>query len=119
MWKPCTKGAWVEAANMTTESKARPQKLVFQRTAQNPGLSFKEKPSMATMAKSLLDAAGQLIKKGVKRVSKKEKARRLEICRTCPHLESGGTKFERCQKCGCVLAFKSALEAWGCPINKW
>jgi hypothetical protein len=109
----------VEAGNMTTESKARPQKLVFKRTAQNPGLSSKEKPSMGTMAKSLLDAAGQILKKGVKRVSKKEKARRLEICRTCPHLESGGTKFERCQKCGCVLAFKSALEAWGCPINKW
>ena len=113
------RGAWVEADNMTTESKARPQKLVFKRTAQNPGLSSKKKPSMATMAKSLLDAAGQLIKKGVKRVSKKEKARRLEICRTCPHLESGGTKFERCQKCGCVLAFKSALEAWGCPEGKW
>tara|TARA_Y100000589_G_scaffold210817_1_gene198867 strand:+ start:308 stop:622 length:315 start_codon:yes stop_codon:yes gene_type:complete len=104
---------------MTTASKTRPQKLVFKRTAQNPGLSFKEKPTMATMAKSLLDAAGQILKKGVKRVSKKEKARRLEICRTCTHLESGGTKFERCQKCGCVLAFKSALEAWGCPEGKW
>ena len=66
----------MEAANMTTESKTRPQKLVFKRTAQNPGLSTKEKPTMATMAKSLLDAAGQIIKKGVKRVSKKEKARR-------------------------------------------
>jgi len=119
MWKPCTRGAWVAAGNMTTEPKARPQKLVFKRTAQNPGLSFKEKPTMATMAKSLLDAAGQILKKGVKRVSKKEKARRLEICRTCTHLESGGTKFERCQKCGCVLAFKSALEAWGCPEGKW
>ena len=107
------------AGNMTTEPKARPQKLVFKRTAQNPGLSSKERPSMATMAKSLLDAASEIIKKGVKRVSKKEKARRLEICRTCTHLESGGTKFERCQKCGCVLAFKSALEAWGCPEGKW
>lgn len=100
----------------------RAQRLRFRATEDNPGLKREGKagkPSMATMAKSLLDAAGQIIKKGVKRVSKKEKARRLEICRTCPHLESGGTKFERCQKCGCVLAFKSALEAWGCPINKW
>jgi len=58
---------------MTTESKARPQKLVFKRTAQNPGLSAKEKPSMATMAKSLLDAAGQLIKRASSVSAKKKK----------------------------------------------
>ena len=104
---------------MMTDSERRPQKLSFKRTPQNPGLTAKEKPTMATMAKSLLDAAGQLLKKGVKRVSAKERQRRLDICRTCPHMESGGTKYERCMKCGCVLAFKSALEAWGCPINKW
>ena len=104
---------------MMTDSERRPQKLCFKRTPQNPGLTAKEKPTMATMAKSLLDAAGQLLRKGVKRVSAKERQRRLDICRTCPHMESGGTKYERCMKCGCVLAFKSALEAWGCPINKW
>jgi hypothetical protein len=55
---------------------------------------------MATMAKSLLDAAGQLLRKGVKRVSAKERQRRLDICRTCPHMESGACLGDRQAKSG-------------------
>ena len=96
--------------------------MSFTKTARNPSLTrVKEDkpPSVGVMAKSLIESAKQLLQGGFKAADREEKERRLAICRTCPHLMDKGSKFERCSQCGCVLRFKAALEAWGCPLKKW
>jgi Family of unknown function (DUF6171) len=75
-------------------------------------------PSKLTMARNAITAAGQAAKSGFKKVSAEEKARRLAICQGCEFLVKG-PKGERCSKCGCFVKWKTALEAWHCPINKW
>lgn len=50
-----------------------------------------------------------------KPVSTEERERRLSICNDCEFLKDG----KRCLKCGCFVNWKSRLEAWHCPINKW
>lgn len=113
-------------AYMTTVSKKRPQRIAFKKTESNPGLykgapqeSKIESPGVAQMARNLLSAARAIGKDGVKPASKEERARRLEICRKCEFIDKPNTKLERCLKCGCVLAFKSALNALHCPLEKW
>jgi rRNA maturation protein Nop10 len=49
------------------------------------------------------------------RLSRAQKAERLNICRKCEHY----TKFERCSLCGCVMPLKVALAHATCPIDKW
>jgi hypothetical protein len=50
------------------------------------------------------------------RVPSDEQARRLAICDAC---EFFLRDKNRCAKCGCRLNWKSRLEAWHCPIQKW
>jgi len=107
---------------MTSTRFKGPYKIGFKKKANNPGLTrVKEEkaPSVGVMAKSLIESAKQLLQGGFKAADREEKERRLAICRTCPHLMDRGSKFERCSQCGCVLRFKAALEAWGCPLEKW
>ena len=99
--------------NMTPHAKIRRQRLGFKKRQD------KDLPGFSDMAKNLIDSAKTLATNGVKIASKEERARRLAICRNCEHIESAGTKYERCRQCGCVLAFKSALAALGCPLKKW
>jgi len=115
-----------QGASMTTGSKIRRQRIGFKKAATNPGLykgapqeSKIESPGVAQMARNLLSAARAIGKDGVKPASKEERARRLEICRKCEFIDQPNTKLERCLKCGCVLAFKSALNALHCPLEKW
>ena len=115
-----------QGASMTTGSRVRRQRIGFKKAATNPGLykgapqeSKPEAPGVAQMARNLLSAARAIGKDGVKPASKEERARRLEICRKCEHIDKPNTKLERCLKCGCVLAFKSALNALHCPLSKW
>jgi hypothetical protein len=74
-------------------------------------------PGIGTMARSLGKAALQAIKNPVK-VSDTERQRRLEICQGCEFLIRGKS-HDRCSKCGCFIKWKTALESWHCPINKW
>jgi hypothetical protein len=52
-------------------------------------------------------------------------ARRLAICRICPHCvpHPPQPEYLRCAKCGCWLngkhAKKAALATESCPINAW
>jgi hypothetical protein len=40
--------------------------------------------------------------------------RRLDVCRSCPHLQN-----IRCTVCGCFISLKAGLEATSCPLKKW
>jgi len=71
-------------------------------------------PSLIAQAASLMSAAGQAVKNPAP-ASKEEQDRRLSICHACEFLKDG----KRCLKCGCYVNWKSRLEAWHCPINKW
>jgi hypothetical protein len=75
---------------------------------------FRQMPSVAAQAKNLVGAIGQAVI-NPKRVSQEERERRLSICRACEFLVGG----KRCLKCGCGVNWKSRLEAWHCPIEKW
>ncbi len=74
----------------------------------------RQMPSVATQAKNLIGAASKAIL-NPKAVSKEERERRLAICNACEFLVDG----KRCAKCGCTVNWKSRLEAWHCPIEKW
>jgi len=102
-----------QQASMTRRAKIRRQRIGFKK--RKPG----EMPGFSAMAKNLIESAKTLATKGLKAASKEERERRLAICRDCEHIESANTSHERCRQCGCVLAFKSALAALGCPLKKW
>ena len=107
---------------MTSTRSRGPHTVSFKKKANNPGLTrVKEDkaPGAGVMAKNLIESAKQLLQGGFMPAGREEKERRLAICRECPHLMDKGSKFERCSQCGCVLRFKAALEAWGCPLEKW
>jgi len=42
--------------------------------------------------------------------------KRMEICRKCSFMIP---KVEVCRKCGCILAMKSRLKWFSCPLGKW
>lgn len=42
--------------------------------------------------------------------------KRLEICKTCPHYN---LDWGRCEKCGCIMKFKTIIMNSECPIGKW
>lgn len=46
------------------------------------------------------------------RVSEK----RLEICKECEHYWE---LLSRCNKCGCIMKFKTLIMHEKCPIDKW
>jgi hypothetical protein len=71
-------------------------------------------PDRKTMAKNLLQAAGQAVKKGFKPRSKGDQEKCLEICHKCEFYIK-----DRCGKCGCYLSWKTKLRAWNCPEGKW
>lgn len=73
-------------------------------------------PDGKTMAKNLLSAAGQVVKKGIKPRSKEEQAKCLAICHQCEFYIKAQ---DRCGKCGCYLSWKTKLKAWNCPEGKW
>lgn len=71
-------------------------------------------PALTTQAKNIIGAARKALVNR-KPVSKEERERRLAICKACEFLKDG----KRCLKCGCHVNWKSRLEAWHCPIDKW
>ena len=42
-------------------------------------------------------------------------ARRLALCRECPHLTKAGV----CDRCGCVMSIKAKWADQKCPLGKW
>lgn len=59
-------------------------------------------------------AIKDLLNRG-KYVSADEQSRRLNICRTCPHL----TVRSICGKCTCVIWLKTKLSTEKCDVGKW
>ena len=48
------------------------------------------------------------------------KEQRLEECKTCEYYWSRlDHAIAVCKKCGCMLAWKIALEKGKCPVGKW
>ena len=52
---------------------------------------------------------------GVEQASEEEKARRLEICSTCPNL----VKEKTCRLCGCWVEQKTRISGERCPAGHW
>lgn len=48
--------------------------------------------------------------------TKEVSEKRLSICQQCEFYTSLTT---RCQKCGCIMRFKTLLPTSKCPIEKW
>lgn len=40
---------------------------------------------------------------------------RMAICKKCVFLK----KFDRCEKCGCLMQIKTKIPSMSCPIDKW
>jgi hypothetical protein len=73
-----------------------------------------------------MQKAGAAVAAGVKRTvaaatrpvqlaSSEERARRIALCRGCPHLRKN--PIERCGKCGCPIAGKASFQRAHCPDN--
>lgn len=76
----------------------------------------KKLPPKKTMLTNAMKSALEAAKKPIHRVSEEERDRRLSVCRDCLFFVS---KTTQCSQCGCFLNFKTRLEAWHCPIEKW
>lgn len=69
-------------------------------------------PSVARQAWNASKAAGQFMASGFKVASQEEQARRLSICKACPHYDA---KQKRCVLCGCVANLKVRIASMACP----
>ncbi len=80
-------------------------------------------PSASALARNLMTAvAGEAaaVLAGAPPLQANEARRRLAICRACPsglhRLERG---HDRCSRCGCYLAAKTAWRSQSCPVGHW
>jgi len=48
-----------------------------------------------------------------------ERARRRNVCVTCPHVQMVAKKPILCGACGCPLATKTRFKRATCPVGKW
>lgn len=56
------------------------------------------------------------------RVSRKEKARRLEVCKACPYSTTWAFRnesFRQCLVCTCLVEAKAELITEECPKGLW
>lgn len=69
---------------------------------------------------NLTDTAVDVFKKaiadGVVLATEETSNKRIDICGTCPNLDSTTI---RCKVCGCFLKTKVRFEASKCPADKW
>jgi hypothetical protein len=80
-------------------------------------LKNKPLPSKAEMARNVVGASLKAIYSGGKKAPPLVQEHRHTICKT--NCEWYRQEDDRCAKCGCYTSFKSRLEAWHCPIDKW
>lgn len=83
---------------------------------------FSGLPSPLTMAKNAAKAVGKVAKAAIdgedKLVTKREAARRMDICSSCDERTIKGDTM-MCQVCGCFLGLKTKLATEACPEGKW
>jgi hypothetical protein len=76
-------------------------------------------PSVTTLASNFVTSVKDEVKArvtGGKKIEKEEIDRRLTVCRECEFFHAPS---QRCKKCGCFLAWKTAWRSQKCPIGKW
>lgn len=73
------------------------------------------RPSLISRIKKFTKSLFRHIRNGLKKVSKKEKARRLSICNECPFKNPNN----ECSICGCYLTLKTDWKSESCPEGKW
>lgn len=66
---------------------------------------------------------------GIDTISQEEINKRLDACRTCEHStknkdrldrpSKGLTSLSTCNKCSCIIYFKTQLKEEVCPEGKW
>lgn len=76
-----------------------------------------KKPSIIEKGVNFVKSAVKHVANGMKKVSKKEMNRRIDICKGCEFFTDGDRP--RCSKCGCHLNIKARWESAHCPIDKW
>lgn len=75
-----------------------------------------DKPSIFTQLYNFGKATITHVAAGLPAVNDEELAKRVEICSTCPNLD---TEQFRCNVCGCFLKYKTAWAKEKCPEGKW
>ena len=78
---------------------------------------IQENPSIIDKGVNFIKSAIKHVANGMKKVSKKEMNRRIDICKGCEFFTDGDRP--RCSKCGCHLNIKARWESAHCPIDKW
>ena len=68
------------------------------------------------MAKNFAVDLAKYVADGAPNVSESNYKKRLQTCKSCPHLIKSSM---RCGKCGCLLEHKAKWKTTTCPINKW
>ena len=81
-------------------------------TSTRVGSRFSQKVTEALLTVANVVAAAS--RSGKLTVDKSVVEKRLDTCKTCPHLQG-----PRCQVCGCILAVKAGLNGATCPLRKW
>lgn len=83
---------------------------------QDPTKIHRACPKMSTMEKveSFVSTMADFVTSGFKTSEEDKAGNRLEICKGCDHFD--GTS---CKLCGCVMTWKSKIEAAHCPIDRW
>lgn len=74
----------------------------------------KKYPSLARQAINFGTSLVRHALNGFKVVEKNELDRRMSLCMACEHWQDN-----RCTKCGCFTAAKTAWERETCPIGRW
>ena len=64
---------------------------------------------------SLKDSAMQVLK-NPKLATRELRAKRLEVCETCPQYLRD---TDQCGQCQCIMSLKASFEAMKCPLDKW
>lgn len=91
-------------------SSSRPPRNLTVKRGVVPGIKYK----VANAAQTLTTVVKEAMTTGVLKADKKKIEERLNICFKCENFN--GTT---CKICGCVMKFKSALQAAKCPLDKW
>lgn len=83
----------------------------------NPSyLKMLKPPGAIDKVNSFVSAGINYVAAGMPDVSDEVFEKRMEICRAC---DSYDKEDNKCNLCGCNLAFKCRMATTGCPISKW
>lgn len=91
-------------------SASRPPKNLTVKRGVAAGLTYK----VASAAQTLTNVVKEAVTTGLIKADKKKVEERLNICFKCDKFNN-----TTCSVCGCIMQWKSALQASKCPLGKW